>query len=260
MRVLIVHDYGTLTGGAEHVSKMLRDGLRERGHEAEWFASSARPLRVPIAADRTCFGTMSGLGRVTKIFNPLAAASLRSAIRDYRPDVVHLRMFMTQLSPWILSVLHRVPTIHHVVNYDLVCPLNVKRLPDGSPCVHRAGSVCRREGCVPWFGVARAMAQRSLTQRGFSALDRVVCNSGWVRRRLEREGWRVDDVIWNGIPVRPARTGLARRPTIAFAGRLFPKKGVDVLLHAFAAMRGEIEGARLVIAGDGPERAHLEGL
>lgn len=43
MRVLIVHDYATLTGGAEIYVKQLRAGLRERGHDARLLASSARP-------------------------------------------------------------------------------------------------------------------------------------------------------------------------------------------------------------------------
>jgi glycosyltransferase involved in cell wall biosynthesis len=43
-------------------------------------------------------------------------------------------------------------------------------------------------------------------------------------------------------------------PTILVAARLVPIKGVDVALDAFAHVRGP---ARLVIAGDGPERAAL---
>lgn len=47
--------------------------------------------------------------------------------------------------------------------------------------------------------------------------------------------------------------------TIASAGRLVEGKGIDILLRAFA--RGPAkEGARLRIAGDGSERAKLEGL
>ena len=43
MRVLIVGDYGTPTGGAELQSLLIRDLLRERGHEALMFSSDARP-------------------------------------------------------------------------------------------------------------------------------------------------------------------------------------------------------------------------
>ncbi|MEN3332270.1 MAG: phosphatidyl-myo-inositol dimannoside synthase [Blastocatellia bacterium] len=45
-------------------------------------------------------------------------------------------------------------------------------------------------------------------------------------------------------------------PSLLFIGRLTKIKGVDVLLNALR----EIDNARLVIAGDGPERTHLEQL
>lgn len=50
---------------------------------------------------------------------------------------------------------------------------------------------------------------------------------------------------------------LANRPEVVLAvGRLSPEKGVDVLIEAFALCRHA--GARLLIAGEGPERARLE--
>lgn len=46
-------------------------------------------------------------------------------------------------------------------------------------------------------------------------------------------------------------------PVVLCAARLVPVKGVDVAIAAMRHVRG---GARLVIAGDGPERARLAGL
>jgi glycosyltransferase involved in cell wall biosynthesis len=47
---------------------------------------------------------------------------------------------------------------------------------------------------------------------------------------------------------------------IGFAGRLVPKKGVDVLLHAMVLLRKRVPEVRLIVAGDGPERIGLERL
>ena len=44
---------------------------------------------------------------------------------------------------------------------------------------------------------------------------------------------------------------------LVFAGRLVPKKGVDVLLKAFVIMFAQRPALRLVIVGDGPERGAL---
>src|SRR5581483_3318238 len=43
-------------------------------------------------------------------------------------------------------------------------------------------------------------------------------------------------------------------PTILFAGRLHPEKGIFVLLDAFEIVHAQIPAARLLIAGDGPAR------
>ncbi|MBK6803758.1 MAG: glycosyltransferase [Betaproteobacteria bacterium] len=134
MRVLLLHDYGTLSGGAEVMIVALRDALRSRGHEAILFTSTARPLPLPLVSDEQCFGTVSPLRRVLQAANPHAVARLRTVLRDFRPDVVHVKMFLTQLSPLVLPLLRPFPSLLHVINYNLVCPINTKTLPDGTPC------------------------------------------------------------------------------------------------------------------------------
>jgi glycosyltransferase involved in cell wall biosynthesis len=165
-------------------------------------------------------------------------------------------MFMYQLSPLVFHALRGVPTVLHLVNYDLVCPLNTKVLPDGTRCTHRAGMVCHDVGCIQLAGVARFAAQRTVWARGLDAVDLVVANSAWVAGRLSREGIGVDAVVWNGTRERPARPALTGPPTVSFAGRLYPKKGVEVLLRSMT----RVPDARLVVAGEGPVRPALEQL
>jgi glycosyltransferase involved in cell wall biosynthesis len=97
----------------------------------------------------------------------------------------------------------------------------------------------------------------ALWRRWRAVFDRIVANSHWTGRRLEEDGLPVDEVVWNGVPVVPPRAALAPVPTLAFAGRLAPEKGLDVLLRAFARVRERLPEARLVIAGDGPGRDAL---
>jgi phosphatidylinositol alpha-mannosyltransferase len=47
-------------------------------------------------------------------------------------------------------------------------------------------------------------------------------------------------------------------PTVLFVGRLEPRKGVLIAIDAFAELRARIPRARLVICGDGDERARAE--
>lgn len=257
MRVLLVHDYGTLNGGAEHVTVAVRDGLRRRGHDARLFASSARPLPLVNVADYTCFGTMAAARKILQVINPSAAINLRRVLRDFSPDVVHLRMFLTQLSPDVLRALGGYRTLLHVGSYELICPLLTKLLPDGSECRNKAGVACYRSGCTSLGGLARTLAQQSLYRRWRQAIHLIVTNSDWARRRLAADGIDVAAIAPNGVPVRPPRPPLTVPPTVAFAGRLVPKKGVDVLLGAMACVVKAMPSARLILAGDGPERRVL---
>lgn len=257
MRVLLVNDYGTPTGGAENMCLMLRDELRRRGHEARFFASTARPLDVDVLADDTCLGTTSRFRTLLQSANPWAAQRLRAVIQDFRPDVVHVRIFLTQLSPLILPVLRNVPSVLHIADYRPICPVSSKQRPDGSACHTPPGAVCLRAGCLPLRDWLPLQGQMALWDRWRDAFDLVVANSDWVRRRLRAEGLDVGRRIWNGVPVRPARPPLADPPTVAFAGRLVPNKGVDVLLRAVARVAERVPDVRLLVAGDGPERDRL---
>lgn len=260
MRILILNDYGTQGGGAERVSLILRDGFRARGHEARLFASSARPLGLDNLADDGCFGSESPLARILGTVNPSAVFALRRVLREFRPDVVHVRMFLTQLSPLILPSLRDVPSLLHVVNYQTICPLNTKLLPDGSRCDVLAGRACYQNRCVSLAGLARTTLQLGLWRRWRDVFDLIVANSEWLGRRLRGDGVPVDAVIPNGTPLRDQRPPLADPPIVAFAGRLVPKKGADVLVRAMALVAAQLPDARLLIAGDGPERPALERL
>lgn len=71
--------------------------------------------------------------------------------------------------------------------------------------------------------------------------------------------------IYNGVDLeefRPVASGSQRidgNCVIAFAGRLIPGKGADYLIEAIAHLRSS-RFAKLVVAGEGPDRPRLESL
>ena len=260
MKILLVNDMAAPHGGAEVLTLSLRGGLIERGFDARIFASSAPSDAGPSQADYSCFGTTSRFRSLNRVANPSAPLRLRRVLREFRPDVVHVRMFLSQLSPLILPLLRDVPALYHAIWYESICPTGLKLLPDRSICQHRAGTVCLREGCLSLRAWGPLMTQLQLARHWRSVFDLVVANSESVRQRLLADGMGAVEVAWNGVPTVEPRPALLGPPTVTCAGRLSPEKGLDVLIRAFASVVRRIPEARLLIAGSGPARESLHRL
>src|SRR5699024_4087510 len=102
-----------------------------------------------------------------------------------------------------------------------------------------------------------------------AGVQAVLCNSHAAQRMLQlRWGYRGQvRVCFNALrpSLRPAdvevRQLVPERPVrIGVVARLEPIKGVALARQALAALRAERIEARLLIAGDGPDRARLEQL
>ena len=260
MRILLVNDYATPTGGAELLMFALRDGLRQRGHDARLFSTSAQVGTGDRLADYECLGTTSSFRTLLQSRNPWAARRLKQVLLEFQPQVVHVKVFLTQLSPSILPLLQTTPSLYYVAWYRPACPLGNKILPDGGPCGDRYGIPCYRHGCLPLHDWLPLMMQMHQWRQWRHVFDRIVANSQATRQCLATEKIATDAVIECGVPVRSARSPLTSSPTVVFAGRLVREKGVDVLLHAFSQVVDCCPDAQLLIAGDGPERDRLQTL
>ena len=205
--------------------------LEEPGHPADNFAAEmaacgVRVLREPIRGHLD-----ASLGR-----------RLAAHFRTLRPEIVHT----------------------HLVHADLY----------GLPAARRAGvpvAISSRHNDNPFRrNPLLAAANRCAMRRA----DRVIAISealaGFVRDVERIPAGKVITIRY-GMHA-PAETALTRAearaalgivgegPLIGFFGRLIPQKGVDVLLRAFAALGEAHPTPRLVIVGDGGERAALEAL
>ena len=93
------------------------------------------------------------------------------------------------------------------------------------------------------------------------ALDRVVVPSltmaRFLRERLKAPSLRIQHID-NGLPLPPARPRDRPVRTLLFVGLLLERKGLLDLLEALARPDVMPEDARLLIAGEGPERAAVE--
>jgi len=260
MKILLINDYGYLQGGAEVQLQILKDELIKRGHNVRLFSSTAGLNTDNRINEYSCFGTLSRYRTILQTFNPWAFLKLKTILSEFNPDIVHVNIFLTQLSPLILKLLYDYPAIYHVQWYRSICPKGTKTLPDISECKFDWGTSCLTNKCLPLHDWIVLMLQMKLFKRWQSALNSYVTCSNHLKNILLQDGYNPVDVILNATPTTITRTSISENPTIAYAGRLVKEKGVNILISAFSNIVKQFPKSKLLIAGDGPERENIEKL
>ncbi|NCR38402.1 MAG: glycosyltransferase family 4 protein [Microcystis aeruginosa W13-11] len=258
MKILLINDYSTPSGGAELLMLSLRDKLRQRGHDARCFSSNAQPLKMNPEADYTCFGTTSSWRTILQTGNFWAVQHLQQVLKTFQPDLVHIFLFLTQLSPLILPLLKDIPSIYYAVWYRAICPIGTKLLPNGVPCQVPFGIPCYQNRCLPLRDWLPLMLQMNLWQKWGNNFNLWTAASKTVQESMLEANFNHVEVVWHGVPQENQRLPLQFPPNIAFAARLVKEKGADILLRAFAQVIAQIPQAQLNLVGEGVERDNLE--
>ncbi|MFP4353914.1 MAG: glycosyltransferase [Phycisphaerae bacterium] len=196
------------------------------GPVADWLSQAGIPVHV-----------MDVRGK----WDVLKLSKLAAVLREGRFDILHTHLFHADLAGRPAA---RIAGVPHVIN-----------------TVHTAEGRFR-----PWqFAYARLMGEQC---------DRIVCVSNDVREFHQQRTHLPDrqyTVIPNGTDVEAfahdveARRRLRRQWGVdeqtfllAFLGRLDPVKGLDTLLGALSHLGARGCPARIVVAGDGPQRKIIE--
>lgn len=274
MKVLQVNKYLYRRGGAEAYMLDLADLQGAAADDVEFFAM-AHPedppsrfgsyfpryveLNPPPAG---IVGRFSAAGRM--IWSPSARRGLDRVLDEFQPDVVHLHNIYSQLSPSILRAADArgIPMVMTLHDYKLACPTYRFLAGDeiceaclGGKYHHAVLKRCNRGSLS--FSMLSAIENTIHDRfRSYSPVDRFICPSGFLRDKMTAAGVHIDKL--RHVPHFVDATGIQPKQEpggpIAFAGRLSPEKGIDVLIKAVALE----PSLSLVVAGDGPDREHLE--
>ena len=230
MRVLFVLA-GLGAGGAERVVSLIASDWASKDIECTVLAFDApgdpvyhrfdeRVSFVRLGLAEPASGPLRQLGRSLR-----RARALRSAIRRLRPDLV-------------ISFLTKINVLTLLATRGL-----------GLPVIVSERNNPRRQAAHPAWNMAIAGL--------YARADAIVMQSEASLACLPRAARARAIVIPNPIAAPVSRASPADPHVIAAVGRLCAQKGFDLLLPAFAKASAGHPGWRLVIWGEGPDRAAL---
>jgi glycosyltransferase involved in cell wall biosynthesis len=256
MRVVLVHNrYRSIApSGETAVVEREARALAELGHEVIWFERSSDEIEEWSKAKKAMLPARL-------IWSREARRDLASALREHRPDVVHVHNTFPLISASILYACRdaRVPVVVSLHNKRLMC---------ANGAFFRDGKVCHdcAEGS-PLQGVVHACYRGSRAASASVVLATSVQRKSWrslvsayvfasvSQRDLHQPVGLASDRVFvkpHVIPRRQMRK-VAKKPIVMFGGRLEEAKGVRVLMAGWDDYRrgsGE-PGLGLVIAGSG---------
>jgi glycosyltransferase involved in cell wall biosynthesis len=248
-------------GGAEHYLHNLLPLLEAAGHENVVIYRQAHPLTPPPAGKTILYfaGTDNAQNGWPEI---------KGIIGQERPDLIY---FHAPRDPNLVETISQLgPTVIYIQDFFPLCPGLAKFF-------RRGVAVCNRPyglGCVPMIYLRRCASARhpvsvyrimQATRQQLAAhqnVSHIMVASHYMRDLLAQNGLdhgrvsilplftQLPDRVW---PIETPADG----PRLLFAGRLETEKGLPYLLRALARVDRPY---RLLVAGDGHERAAYEAL
>ncbi len=234
VRVALVCPYSlSVDGGVQLQVLGLARALRARGVDARVVAPTDGP---PPEPGITTLGPTRGFpsnGSIAPITaSKVVAGRTLEALRSLRPDVLHLH---EPLSPGANHAALLATDLPAVGTFHAAHP-----------------------GRNGWYDAFRLPLRRIIGR-----LDVRTAVSVEAQRNIESTFGTTCEILPNGVDVEAfaaAPPWPAPRPAILFVGRHEPRKGLGVLLDAYAALRADGDvGCDLWIAGQGPQTSELAG-
>ncbi len=254
--VLFLHNRYRTTGGEERVVEDLMWLVRDQLHERVQLLSRSS---AEIGQGAAALGLLRGGS---------APRQVAEAVRADGARVVHAHNLQPALGWRALAAARAAGArvVLHLHQYRLVCAVGVC-FTRGAECTRCHGRDtlpglrlnCRGSAAeAAAYAASLALWQRRMVEQA----DAFIVPSEFARERLRALG---ASLPWERVhtiapPVRvlgedrpPEQRAPGERTYALVVSRLAPEKGVDVAIDAC-----RIAGVRLVIAGDGPERARLQ--
>lgn len=270
MKILLANKFHWLKGGSEKYYFELAKLLKENGHEVAFFSmnneKNVKTGEKEYFVDEIDLNTGSKLKALDVIYSKANYKKMKEALKDFKPDIVHINNFQRQLSASIIKAIkeENIPIVFTAHDIQAVCPAitmmdNDKNICER--CMHGKYMNCIKKKCnkgsvlKSTIGALEGYYYR-IKKIYTKEIDYIITPSDFYKSKLIEDGISENKIetIHNFVELRDYDVETSDEGYALYFGRLSKEKGILNLINAFSKLMDET----LYIAGEGPEKGNIE--
>lgn len=267
MRILLVNKFHYLRGGSEKYYFELAQLLKSKGHTVGFF--SMKHEENITTGDPEYFveeidlNTGSKLKALDVIYSQENKRLMAKALEEFKPDIVHINNFQRQLSASIIDAIKEknIPIVMTAHDLNPICPASIM-LYNGEvcdDCITNGYAQCIKKKCVKDSTLKSTLGVMEKKyydfHKVFRKIDCIISPSEFIKNQLVNGKLKYNEIVTlHNFVNESERNEYVLGDYAFYLGRLSKEKGILNLIEAI----GDIPDAKLLIAGDGPEREKIE--
>lgn len=267
MKILLVNKFHYLRGGSEKYYFELGNLLKSKGHEVAYF-SMKHPENITTGSkeyfvDEIDLNTGSKLKALDVIYSKENKKLMTKALEEFNPDIVHINNFQRQLSASIIDAIKEknIPIVMTAHDLNPICPASIM-LYNGKPCedcITKGYTQCIKKKCNKGSTLKSVLGYIEKkyydNHKIFKKIDCIISPSEFNKNQFIKGKLNCNEikVLHNFVNETEHKEYILGDYAFYF-GRLSKEKGIINLIKAIE----EIPGAKLLIAGAGPEKENIE--
>lgn len=267
MRILLVNKFHYLRGGSEKYYFELAQLLKSKGHTVGFFSmkheENITTGDAEYFVEEIDLNTGSKLKALDVIYSQENKRLMAKALEEFKPDIVHINNFQRQLSASIIDAIKEknIPIVMTAHDLNPICPASIM-LYNGEvcdDCITKGYAQCIKKKCVKGSTLKSTLGVMEKKyydiHKVFRKVDCIISPSEFNKNQLVNGKLKYNEIVTlHNFVNESERNEYVLGDYAFYLGRLSKEKGILNLIEAI----GDIPNAKLLIAGDGPERERIE--
>lgn len=267
MRILLVNKFHYLRGGSEKYYFELAQLLKSKGHTVGFFSmkheENITTGDAEYFVEEIDLNTGSKLKALDVIYSQENKRLMAKALEEFKPDIVHINNFQRQLSASIIDAIKEknIPIVMTAHDLNPICPASIM-LYNGEvcdDCITKGYAQCIKKKCVKGSTLKSTLGVMEKKyydfHKVFRKIDCIISPSEFNKNQLVNGKLKYNEIVTlHNFVNESERNDYVLGDYAFYLGRLSKEKGILNLIEAI----GDIPNAKLLIAGDGPERERIE--